>query len=237
MADIVVPGGSSSTPLRAYVAVPTVGPGPWPGVVLLHEVLGLTDDIRAHARRLAAAGYLTVAPDLFSAGGVLRCLRSTFGALTRGHGPAVDDITAVRSWLSDRPDCTARVGVVGFCMGGGFALLMAARGFDVAAPSYGPLPRDAGAALAGACPVVASYGRRDPMMRGVGDRLDAVLTELGVEHDVVTYAGAGHSFMNHHPVGPFPALQRVVGLGYDEAAADDAWGRIVRFLDQHLHEP
>ena len=234
MVDVVVPGGASTPRLRAHLAVPSTGDGPWPGVVVLHELLGLTDDIRRHSGRLADAGYLTVAPDLFSAGGALRCLRATFGALTRGHGPAVDDVLAVRDWLTGRPDCAGPVGVVGFCMGGGFALLLAARGFDAAAPCYGPLPREARTVLAGACPVVASYGRRDPMMRGTAGRLEAVLTELGVEHDVTQYPGAGHSFLNRHATGPFAPLERVVGLGYDATAADHAWARILAFFDQHL---
>ena len=128
MPGIVVPGTASAPALRAHLAVPAVGAGPWPGVVVLHEVLGLTDDVREHADRLAAAGYLTVAPNLFTAGGAMRCLRATFTALSRGHGPAVDDVLAVRAWLTDRPDCTGKVGILGFCMGGGFALLLAARG-------------------------------------------------------------------------------------------------------------
>ena len=208
MPDVLVPGGVSTPLLRAHLAVPA-GEGPWPGVVVLHELLGLTDDIRRHTDRLAGAGFVAVAPDLFSAGGALRCLRATFGALTRGQGPAVDDVLAVRDWLTGRPDCAGPVGVLGFCMGGGFALLLAARGFDAAAPSYGPLPREARTVLAGACPVVASYGRRDPMMRGVAGRLESLLPELGVDH---------------------------AGLGYEPDAADDAWARILAFFDHHLRD-
>ena len=218
--------------LRAYLAVPD-GHGPWPGVVVLHEALGLTDDIRRQADRLAAEGYLAVAPDLFSDGGLLRCIRRVFGALTRGSGQAVDDVLAVRHWLGERADCPGRVGVIGFCMGGGFALLLASA-FDVSAPSYGPLPRDL-AVLDGACPVVASYGARDRFMpRGIGDDLERALTERGVPHDVKTYEGVGHSFLNHHRAGPFSALERVAGLHFDGAVAQDAWDRILGFFDEHL---
>ena len=105
--------GASSTPeLKAYLAVPATGAGPWPGVVVLHEAFGLTDDTRQQADRLAAAGYLALAPDLFSAGGALRCLRSTFGALTSGEGAAYGDIEASRASLAGRADCTGRIGVV-----------------------------------------------------------------------------------------------------------------------------
>ena len=233
MGDTQVPDGRGGA-LRAYLAEPPTGTGPWPGVVLLHEILGLTRDIRSHADRLAAAGYLAVAPDLYSDGGARRCLVRTVRALNAGAGAAVQDIDTTRQWLAARADCTGRVGVAGFCLGGGFALVMAARGFDAASTSYGPLPRDPAAALAGACPVVGSYGAKDPMMRGAGPELDAVLTELGVEHDVKEYPLVGHSFMNRHPVGPLTALERVVGLGHDDAAAEQAWARILAFFGTHL---
>jgi len=151
---------------------------------VLHELFGLTDDIRQQADRLAAAGYLAVAPDLYSAGGARRCLLSTFRALWSGSGAAVEDIEAVRVWLSGRQDCTGKVGVIGFCLGGGFALLAAARGFDAAAPNYGPLPKDPARALAGACPVVGSYGAKDRALRGAAAELEAALTDAGVVHDV-----------------------------------------------------
>jgi carboxymethylenebutenolidase len=231
--DLTVPAGESAPELRAHLAVPPATPGPWPGVVVLHELTGLNDDVREHAGRLAAAGYLAVAPDLFTAGR-LRCRQSTFRALAAGQGAAFDDLEAARRWLAGRSDCTGRIGVLGFCMGGGFALMAASRGFDVAAPHYGPLSGDAEQVLAGACPVVASYGARDRGLRGTAERLEQALTALGVEHDVKEYPEAGHSFLNRHNLGPFTVLERVAGLGFHEPSAEDAWARILRFLDRHL---
>jgi carboxymethylenebutenolidase len=231
--ETVIPGAASAPQLRGYLSVPPVGEGPWPGVVVLHEIFGPTDDIRQHADRLAAAGYLALAPDLYTDGG-LRCVRATLRALTTGQGAAVEDIDAARRWLAGRGDCTGRVGVIGFCMGGGFALLGATRGFDASAPNYGPLPKDPAEALRGACPVVGSYGGRDRGLPRAGDRLGEVLTGLGVEHDVRTYPAAGHSFLNRHNLGPLTALEKVVGLGYHQPSAEDAWARILRFFDRHL---
>ena len=136
--------------VTAHLATPPVGAGPWPGVVVLHESFGLNDDIRQQADRLAAAGYLALAPDLFSDGGRLRCLRATFRAAMSGRGKAFDDIETARTWLAGHDDCTGRVGVIGFCLGGGFALLTAARGFDASAPNYAHLPKDLDGALDGA---------------------------------------------------------------------------------------
>src|SRR5271169_5221833 len=100
--------------LRAYVAHPP-GQGPWPGVVVVMDALGLSDDIREQADRLAAAGYLAFAPDLYSGRG-LRCVVATLRASRSGNGPAYADIDAARALLLAREDCTGRIGIIGFCM-------------------------------------------------------------------------------------------------------------------------
>jgi carboxymethylenebutenolidase len=232
MPDITVPSGASAPELRAHLAVPPTTPGPWPGVVVVHEIFGLNDDIRQQAEKLAAAGFLALAVDLFSAGGKVRCIRQVFGTLTRGSGPAIDDIEAARAWLAGHADCTGKVGVIGFCMGGGFALLTAARGFDAASSNYGIVPKED--ALRGACPVVGSYGARDPELRKGAEKLRTRLTAVNVEHDVKEYPDAGHSFLNRPNLGPAAPLLRVAGVGYHAPSAEDAWGRILRFFDQHL---
>ncbi len=211
-----------------------VGHGPWPGVVVLHEAFGLTDDIREVAGRFAAAGYLALAPDLYSDGGARRCLVATFRALSAGRGKALTDIEAARSFLAENEDCTGKVGVVGFCMGGGFALLTAGRGFDAAAPNYGVLPGDLDGALERACPVVASYGAKDRPLRGAAATLDAALERHGVVHDVKEYRDAGHSFFNRHGLGPLGPVLRVAGVGFHEPSAEDGWRRILAFFDAHL---
>jgi carboxymethylenebutenolidase len=236
--NITVPHGVSTPDLRGYLATPD-GAGPWPGVVVIHEALGLNDDIRAQADRLARDGYLALAVDLFSAGGVLRCLRRTFATLLSGSGPALGDIEAARAFLTAHPDSTGKVGVIGFCMGGGFALLAASRGFDASAPNYGPLPKNMDEVLAGACPIVASYGDRDLALRNAASKLEATLTKADVPHDVKEYPGVGHSFMNRHPIGPFgpfTRIEKVVGLHHDAEVSADAWARINDFFATHLRD-
>jgi carboxymethylenebutenolidase len=232
--DLTIPGAESAAELRAHLAVPPAMPGPWPGVVVIHEITGLNDDIREQGGRLAAAGYLAVAPDLFTAGGAARCIRSVIRALSTGSGAAFGDVEAVRTWLAGHPDCTGRVGVIGFCMGGGFALLTANRGFAASAPNYAHLPDDLDDALRGACPMVASYGGKDRGIRGGAERLERALQRAGVPHDVKEYPDAGHSFLNRHGLGPAGPLLRVAGIGYHGPSAEDAWGRILRFFDEHL---
>lgn len=222
---------ASSGTLPAYLARPST-PGPWPGVVVLHEAFGLTDDIRRQADRFAAAGYLAVAPDLYGWGPTARCLVATFRALFSGRGRALDDIQAARGFLADRDDCSGKVGVIGFCMGGGLAVLAAPHGFDVAAPSYGEVPKDADRVLQAACPMVASYGGADRAMKGRPERLGAALTTLGIEHDLKVYPGVKHGFLFPHS-GKSRLAEPVI-VKYDANAADDAWRRIFAFFDRHL---
>ena len=233
MPDLHIPasGGSHQS---AYLAVPPVGNGPFPGVVVLQDAFGMTDDLREHTDRLAAAGFLAVAPRLYSPrGGGPRCVAAVMRSMGSNQGPVFDDIDTARAWLAGRDDCTGRIGVIGFCQGGGFALVSAARyDFAAAAPNYGQVPTDAERELAGACPVIASYGGRDPGI-GAADvrRLEDALTALGVEHDVKTYPEAGHSFLEKLPGQP---VLRLMGLAHHGPSAEDAWGRILRFFDAHL---
>ena len=232
MPDVYLPSGE--TELSAYLASPPVGDGPWPGVVVVMDAFGLTDTIREHADRLATAGYLAVAPDLYTRGGMVRCVQQTMRSVATRTGRAFDDLEASRRWLVERADCTGRVGVIGFCMGGGFALGLVDRGFHASAPNYGQLPKDLDALLGSACPVVASYGGRDRVLRGSAATLESALSAAGVPHDVKEYPDAGHSFMEHHSVGPAIRLMRAAGMGYHHDSAEDAWGRILRFFGEHL---
>ena len=233
MPDITFTAADGST-MSAYLATPPVGDGPWPGVVVIHDAIGLTIDTRANADLVATGGYVVLAPDLFSRGGLVRCVKSTFKDLFAGKGRAFEDIEAARALLQARSDSNGKTGIVGFCMGGGFALLAASKGFDASAPNYGILPKDLDAALAGACPIVASYGKRDPAIKNAAAQLETALTKAGIDHDVKEYPDAGHGFLNRHNTGPVNTIMRVSGMAYHQPTAEDAWRRIFRFFETHL---
>jgi len=224
---------TSTGPIDGYLAVPSAevsGPGPWPGVVIVHDIMGLGDDVRQIAGRFASAGYVAIVPNMYARGGAVRCVRGIFKALGEGRGQGFDDIEAARELIAGRDDCTGKIGIVGFCMGGGFALLAAPRGFQASAPYYGMLPKDL-AMLDGSCPVVASFGRKDAGLKGAAAKLEAALTERDVPHDVKEYPDAGHSFANR--ISP-AALLKVLGFGYHHESSEDAWRRVLAFFRQHL---
>lgn len=218
-------------PIDALLDLPQ-GQGPWPGVVVVHDAIGYQPDKEAISTRIAAAGYLAVTPNLYARGGRARCITKVMRAALTKQGPAIEDILAARDYLRDRPECTGVVGIAGFCMGGQFALILSPKGFGAAAPFYGtPLPKNLEETLSGACPIVASFGAKDPLGRGAPAKLNKAVEAQGVAADVKVYPNAGHSFANQLPA---QALLRVTGFGYNEAVAEDAWNRVFDFFATHL---
>ncbi len=232
LARIDVPSGR----MKAAVAAPR-HEGRRPAIIVIHEIFGLNADIQAKAQRLADMGYVALAPDLFSTRGPKPlCIVRTMAGLRGGRGSVFSDLEACREWLAGRPEVDgSRIGVAGFCLGGGIALLFAARGeLGAGAVFYGSVPRKT-EDIEAVCPVLGSFGGRDRVFGKGGERLERHMAELGIPHDVKTYPDAGHSFMSDHKGLMAKASSwGPMKVGYNAEAAEDSWRRIEGFFAEHL---
>jgi carboxymethylenebutenolidase len=223
--EVARPGGDGNRkPMAAFLARPG-GAGPWPGVLVIHEAFGLNDNIRDVTRRFARAGYVGLAIDLFSGANRAMCLARAFGGIFVKplQSGTLRELQAAVKTLAAQPDVDAgRMGAIGFCMGGSYALQLACVDGDVRAAStfYGMNPRPM-EAFRRACPIVGSYPQHDFTASG-GRKLDATLLDFKIEHDIKVYPNTRHSFFNEH------------GAMYDAAAAEDAWTRTLAFFAEHL---
>lgn len=224
--NLSIPRGKrGAEPLTAYLARPA-DDGPKPAVVIIHELFGLNDNMRDIAQRFADAGYVALAVDLFSGSGnrklcILRLMTAMAVRPLRNKG--LSDLRRSVDWLQARPEVDAnRVGAIGFCMGGGYALALACVESDLRASSafYCINPRPL-SALRRACPIVGSYPEDDWSAKS-GRKLDAALDQYNVPHDVKIYPGAGHSFFND------------TLSSYHPAAAEDSWQRTLAFFGEHM---
>jgi carboxymethylenebutenolidase len=207
-----------------YMAMPDT-PGPHPGVVVIHEAYGLNDNIKDITGRFADQGYVALAVDLFSGRNRAVCMARYMGGMLIGSVDryGIADLKKALTHLSGLPEVDPeRVGAIGFCMGGGFAIAWACsdKRLKAIAPFYGANPRPLNA-VERACPVVGSYPEKD-FTAGAGRALDAALDRHGIAHEIKIYPGAGHSFFNDR------------GRAYNESAAADSWTRVLGFFEEHL---
>jgi len=233
LASISVSGSAH----KGALAIPREGKPPFPGVVVIHDITGFSRDLHRHCERFADAGYVALGPDLYR-GGRPACVVKTLTSASKGKGFGYEVIDAARTMLATREDVDSdRIGVVGFCLGGGFALIAAAdQTFAVAAPFYGAVPYRA-SRLEGLCPTIAQYGGQDTSFLPHAKRLAKHLEELGIEHEVHIYEEAGHSFMNQL-AGPLAPLARYTPIRarYEPETEAKAWAKLLDFFARHMGE-
>ena len=210
-----------------HLALPDA-PGPHPGVVVIHEIYGLNDNIKDITGRFADQGYAALAVDLFGGRNRAVCMARYMTGMLAGSVDryGIADLKAALTHLAGLPEVDPRrIGAIGFCLGGGFAIAWACTDdrLKAIAPFYGANPRPLDA-VQRACPVVGSYPEKD-FTAGAGRALDKALDRHGIAHDIKIYPGADHSFFND------------TGRAYDKAASDDSWSRVLAFFGQHLGAP
>jgi len=209
-----------------YLVEPA-GKGKHPGLIVIQEWWGLNDWVKDQAERYAGEGFVAIAPDLYR--GKVASSPDEAHELMRGlpQDRAIADMKAAFEYLAKRSDVDAkRIGVIGWCMGGGYALDFTLAEPRVAATviNYGHLMADPASIAKIHAPILGNFGAED---RGIPPAdvkaFESALKKDGKAADIKIYEGAGHAFMNPNNKG-----------GYVKTAADDAQSRIDKFLRETL---
>lgn len=223
--DVMFPGKACQ--LKAFVA--HQGGGSRPAVIVVQEWWGLDDHIRDVTRRLAQEGYFAVAPDLYSRQGHKvtkdpNVAGELMSKLDKSDG--IDDLLSTVAWIKTQKEANgARIGVIGFCMGGSYAMLLPCVSAEIkaAAPFYGEVPPDERLRELH-CPVFYAYGENDGWITKADvDRLSAALGKFNKPGEVKTYKGCSHGFFNDTRKDVYAA-----------AEARDAWQKSLALFKQNL---
>jgi carboxymethylenebutenolidase len=216
---------SGGKPMSGYLAKPA-GKGPYPGIVVIQEWWGLNDQIKGVADRLAAEGYVALVPDLYHGNVTADPEKAHILMRALEDGEVLSDLGSAMSTLKSLPEVgSAKIGSIGFCMGGGYSLQLALNRSDLAGAVmfYGRPVTDPEALKKVSCPVLGLFGEED---EGIpSDKINAMAKGLnagGKGAEVKIYPGAGHAFFNE------------TRPSYNAEAAADAWKRTLAFFKAKL---
>lgn len=216
----------------AYLAKPSVGDN-LPGVLVFHEIYGLNDNIRDITRRFAQEGYIALAVDMYSVGSNRAlCVFQTFRhiAINARKSSHIGKLDVATKFLQLQPQVNPeKIGIIGFCMGGGYALAYALHNPDIKVLSvfYGTNPKPL-EDVAQICPVVGSYAEKDPFLPtrthpNAARQLEAALTRYERPHDIKIYPNTKHSFFDD------------TSPSHNPEASADAWKRTLTFFQETLN--
>ena len=219
------PSPQGSGTMKGYLVRPASAAGKLPGVLVVHENRGLNPHIEDIARRLAIDNFVAFAPNALAPLGGYPGDEDKARALfqTLDQAKTREDFVAAAGYLKTRPECTGRVGVVGFCYGGGIANMLATRVPDLGAavPFYGNQPPAEEVPKIKA-PLLIHYAEKDDRINAGWPGYEAALKAAKVQYTAHIYPGTQHGFNND------------TTPRYDEAAAKLAWQRTVEFFNKHL---
>ncbi len=225
-AEVTFPGEGFT--IKAYRSKPRGG-GTFPGLIIIHENRGLTDHIRDVARRYANQGYLAVAPDLLSRVGGTGQFATTDDAIAAVARLSIEgvlqDLDATFNYLKSLPEVRKdRIGVLGYCWGGGNSLLFATRNSQLSAAVvyYGPNPANINDVANITAPVLGLYGAEDTRITMNVHALEAAMRKYNKSFEQKTYPDAAHAFFND------------TGTRYNKEASFDAWQVTNAFLRKYL---
>jgi carboxymethylenebutenolidase len=228
-ATVSLPGGGN---LRTWVSYPE-RKDKAPVVIVIHEIFGLTDWIRAVADQLAADGYIAIAPDLLTGkgpgGGGTEAYASRDDVVAGVRGLTPDEVVArldaVRAFGAALPASNGKTATVGYCWGGSTSFTYATRqpALDAAVVYYGGSP-DASALAAIKAPVLGLYGEDDARVNATVPPAEAEMKKLGKVFETHTYAGAGHGFLRAQSGRE----------GANLKATEQAWPTMLAFFKKHL---
>lgn len=210
--------------MKALLSKPVDAEGKLPGIVVVHENRGLNPHIKDVGRRAALAGFISIAPDALTPMGGYPGNDDDGRELQRqrDRDEMLQDFIAAFEYLKNHPDCTGKVGVVGFCFGGWVSNMMAVEVPDLAAavPFYGGQPEENIDKIN--APLLLHYGGLDKRVNEGWPAYEAALKENDIDYKAYVYDGANHGF--HNDTTP----------RYDREAAELAWKRTVAFFKEEL---